>query len=96
MAQTVSVVLNTAEREQLAAIVADRNRPRKHVERGRVAASADRGSAQRVAQRVSVSRPTVWRWQHRFARSGGRGVSDVAGATTTQSCPPPGSNRCRS
>ena len=33
MAQQVCVVLSSAEREQLAAIAADRNRPRKHVER---------------------------------------------------------------
>jgi hypothetical protein len=33
----------------LAVIVADRNRPRKHVERARIVlASADRGSAQRL------------------------------------------------
>jgi hypothetical protein len=51
LAQTVCVVLSTAEREQLAAIVADRNRPRKHVERARIVlASAERQSAQRVAQ----------------------------------------------
>ena len=37
MAQRVCVVLNTAEREQLAAIVADRNRPHKHVKRARIA-----------------------------------------------------------
>jgi hypothetical protein len=43
--QQVCVVLNAAEREQLAAIVTDRNRPRKHVERaGIVLASADRHS----------------------------------------------------
>jgi hypothetical protein len=43
MAQHVCVVLGTAEREQLAMIAADRNRPRKHVERARlVLASADR------------------------------------------------------
>ena len=36
MAQGVCVVLNTAEREQLAAIAADRNRPRKHIERARI------------------------------------------------------------
>ena len=71
MAQTVCVVLNAAERERLAAIVADRNRPRKHVERARIVlASADRGSAQRVAHSVGVSRPTVWRWQPRFAEAG--------------------------
>ena len=71
MAQSVCVVVNTIEREQLSAIVADRNRPRKHVERARIVlASADRGSAQRVAQNIGVSRPTVWRWQQRFAEAG--------------------------
>ena len=71
MAQQVCVVLSAAEREQLVAIVADRNRPRKHVERGRIVlASADRHSAQRVAQSIGVSRPTVWRWQQRFAEAG--------------------------
>ena len=50
MAQQVCVVLSTAEREQLAAIVADRNRPRKHVERARIVlALADRYSAQQVS-----------------------------------------------
>jgi hypothetical protein len=47
MAHQVCVVLSTVEREQLAAIVADRNRPRKHVERaGIVLAAADRHAAQ--------------------------------------------------
>ena len=58
------------EREQLAAIEAHRNRPRKHVERARIVlASGDRHSAQRVAQSTGISRPTVWRWQQRFAES---------------------------
>jgi Winged helix-turn helix len=71
MAQSVCVVVNTIEREQLSAIVADRNRPRKHVEPARIVlASADRGSAQRVAQNIGVSRPTVRRWQQRFAEAG--------------------------
>ena len=74
-AQTVCVVLGAAEREQLAAIVADRNRPRKHVERARIVlAAADRGSGQRVAQSIGVSRPTVWRGQQRFAESGVDGM----------------------
>jgi transposase len=75
MAHRVCVVLSTAEREQLAAIAADRNRPRKHVERARIVlASADRHPAQRVAQSIGVSRPTVWRWQQRFAESGVEGL----------------------
>jgi transposase len=39
-----------------------------------VVASADRHSAQRVAQSIGVSRPTVWRWQQRFAESGVEGL----------------------
>ena len=37
-------------------------------------ASADRHSVQQVAQRLGVSRPTVWRWQQRFAESGVEGL----------------------
>ena len=75
MAQSVCVVVNASDRERLAAIVADRNRPRKHVERVRIVlASADRGSAQTVARTVGVSRPTVWRWQQRFAEAGVEGL----------------------
>src|SRR3954471_22519605 len=75
MAQQVCVVLSSAEREELATIAADRNRPRKHVERARIVlASADRHSAQRVAQSIGVSRPTVWRRQQRFAESGVEGL----------------------
>jgi hypothetical protein len=37
MAQTVCVIIiNNAKRERPAAIVADRNRPRKHVDRARI------------------------------------------------------------
>jgi hypothetical protein len=75
MAQQICVIVSAAEREQLAAIAADRNRPRKHVERARIVlASADRHAAQRVAQSIGVSRPTVWRWQQRFAESGVDGL----------------------
>jgi transposase len=84
MAQQVCVVLGAAEREQLAAIVADRNRPRKHVERARIVlASADRHSAQQVAHSIGVSRPTVWRWQQRFAESGVETTARVVALTCT-------------
>src|SRR5262249_15398668 len=75
MAQQVCVVLSAADREQLAAIGADRNRPRKHVERARlVLASADGKSARGVAQGVGFSGRTVWRWKQRFAESGVEGL----------------------
>src|SRR5947207_12695207 len=54
---------------------ADRNRPRKHVERARIVlASADRHSAQRVGPSIGVSRRPVWRWKQRFAESGVEGL----------------------
>jgi transposase len=75
MAQQVCVVLSGVEREQLAAIAADSNRPQKHVERARIVlASAERHSAQRIAQSIGVSRATVWRWQQRFAETGVDGL----------------------
>ena len=71
MAQQVCVVLSAAEREQLAAITVDRNRPRKHIERAQIVlASADRYPVLQVARSIGVSRATVWRWQQRFAESG--------------------------
>jgi transposase len=75
MAQTVSVIVSTLDREQLEAIVADRNRRQKHAARARmVLASADRATARQVAHSVGVSRPTVWRWQRRFAETGVGGL----------------------
>jgi hypothetical protein len=57
MAQQVCVVLSAVEREQLAAIAADRNRSRKHVERARIVlASADREPAQRIATASASAR----------------------------------------
>jgi hypothetical protein len=59
----------------LAAIAADRNRPRKHVERACIVlASAERHSAQRVGAKRWVSRPTVWWWQQRSVESGVDGL----------------------
>jgi transposase-like protein len=63
------------QREQLAAIAAERNRPRKHVDRARIVlASADRPLVQAVARGLGVSRPTVRRWRQRFAESGVEGL----------------------
>jgi transposase len=75
MAQTVWVVLSPSDRQTLEAIIADRNRPQKHVERAQVVlASAEPGPVQRVAARLDVSRPMVWRWQQRFAEQGVDGL----------------------
>src|ERR1043166_5124871 len=75
MAQTVSVIVTAEERVRLAAIVGDRSRPLKHVQRARIVLhSADRLPVLEVARRASVSRPAVWRWQRRYAEEGMDGL----------------------
>jgi transposase len=75
MAQTVSPVVNSADRERLTAVVEDRNRPQKHVQRARIILlSAERVAVQAVAARSGISRPSVWRWQQRFAEEGVDGL----------------------
>src|SRR5450755_3253174 len=75
MAQTICVIVSASDKERLEAIIADRNRPQKHVERARVVlASAGGGPVQRVAALLGVSRPMVWRWQQRFAEEGTDGL----------------------
>jgi transposase len=75
MAQTVCVLPAAEDRERLLAIVADRNRPLKHVQRAHILlCSADRLPVQEVARRASVSRPAVWRWQARYAEQGVEGL----------------------
>src|SRR5271163_4334642 len=75
MAQTVCVLPPAEDRERLLAVVADRNRPLKHVQRAHIVlCSADRLPVQEVARRASVSRPAVWRWQARYAEQGVEGL----------------------
>ena len=75
MAQTVSVIIGAEDRQRLAAVVGDRNRPQKHVQRARIVLlSAARLSVLTVASQVGVSRPSVWRWQQRFAEAGVDGL----------------------
>lgn len=75
MAQTVSIIINTEDRERLAAVAGDRSRPLKHVQRARIVLlSAERLTVQEVARQARVSRPAVWRWQSRFAEQGVDGL----------------------
>jgi transposase len=75
MAQTVCIIVGTEDRARLAAVVGDRSRPLKHIQRARIVVhSADRLSVAEVARRAGVSRPAVWRWQSRFAEEGVDGL----------------------
>ena len=75
MPQTLCVIVSASDRRRLEQTAADRNRPRKHVERARVVlASSAHGTVQQVAEAVGVSRPMIWRWQQRFAEAGVEGL----------------------
>jgi transposase len=75
MAQSVCIVLSEEDGKRLAAIVGDRNRPQKHVQRARIILlSADRLAVLAVARQTVGSRPAVWRWQQRFAEEGVDGL----------------------
>ena len=71
MAQTLCPLVSAEDRARLEAIVADRNRPQKHVARARIILySAERLDVAGVARRAGISRPAVWRWQQRYAEAG--------------------------
>jgi len=75
MAQTVSVIVGPEDRARLIAVLGDRNRPLKHVQRANIVLlSAERLPVLEVAHRAGVSRPAVWRWQARYAEQGVDGL----------------------
>ena len=71
MAQHVCPFVSAGDRARLEAIVADRNRAQKHVMRARIIlGAADRLTVTEAARRAGAGRPTVWRWQRRYAEAG--------------------------
>ena len=75
MREGISVEVSAADRERLAAVVADRNSPQKHVWRARIIlATAEGCGTAEVMRRAGVSKPCVWRWQERFMREGMAGL----------------------
>ena len=75
MAQEVCVIAGAEDRARLAAVVGNRSRPLKHIQRARIVLhSAERLSVAEVARRAGTCRPTVWRWQKRFAEEGVDGL----------------------
>ena len=71
----IRVELSAADRQQLAAIVADRNSPQKHVWRAQIVllTAAGCGTAE-VMRRTDTSKTAVWRWQERFMTDGVAGL----------------------
>ena len=77
------MIVGAEDRARLAAVVGERNRPHKHILRARIVLlSAERLPVARIARDAGVSRPSVWRWQRRFAEEG------VAGLLRDKTRPP--------
>ncbi len=75
MAQDACVIVGAEDRARLAVVVGERSRPHKHVVRARIILlSADRLPVAQVARRAGVGRPSVWRWQRRYAEEGVDGL----------------------
>ena len=71
----VTVELNTDDRQRLAAIVADRNSPQKHVWRAQIVLlTADGCGTAEIMCRTDTSKTAVWRWQERFMTDGVSGL----------------------
>jgi transposase len=71
----ISIEVGPADRERLAAVVADRNSRQKHVWRARIIlATAEGCGTAEIMRRAGISKPCVWRWQERFMREGVAGL----------------------
>jgi transposase len=71
----ISITLTAACRNQLEAIIRDRNAPQKHVWRAAIVLlSADGLGTVEIMRRTQKSKTCVWRWQERFAEEGVDGL----------------------
>jgi transposase len=71
----IEIEVAAGDRARLEAIVADRNRRRKHVERARIVLlSADGVGTLSIMRQVGCAKATVWRWQERFMAEGVDGL----------------------
>src|SRR5689334_5957433 len=71
----IVVDVTPAMRERLAAVVADRNSPQKHVWRARIVLLTAEGcGTAEIMRRADVAKSVVWRWQERFMQEGVEGL----------------------
>ena len=75
MRGNLCLFVSSADRERLAAIVADRNSSQKHVWRAKVVLlTADRVGTFEIMRQTGLSKPSVWRWQDRYIEAGVDGL----------------------
>ena len=71
----ITVEVTPADHQRLAAIVADGNRPQKHVWRAHVVLLTAEGcGTAEIMRRTGLSKTAVWRWQERFMTGGIEGL----------------------
>ena len=75
MRGNLGLFVNSADRERLAAIIADRNSKQKHVWRAQVVLlTGDRFGTAEIMRRTGLGKPSVWRWQERYIDEGVDGL----------------------
>jgi transposase len=76
MEKQTHIKLQSSDRERLERMIANRNTPQKHVWRARIVLLAGDGCGTfEIMRRTAKSKPTVWRWQKRFAKEGVEGLT---------------------
>src|ERR1700684_1765073 len=71
----VIVDVSPADRERLASIAVDRNRPQKHAWRARIVLLTSEGcGTAEIMREAGVAKTAVWRWQERFMQEGVDGL----------------------
>jgi transposase len=71
----IIVEVSATDRKHIAAIVADRNTPQKHVWRAHIVLlTADGCGTAEIMRCTGTSKTTVWRWQERFMTEGIEGL----------------------
>ena len=69
------IQVSAQDRRRLEAVVQDGNAKQKHVWRAQIILeSADGHGTMEIMRRVGVSKPTIWRWQARYAQQGVDGL----------------------
>src|SRR4029077_17067104 len=71
MYERTNIRLSAAERNELEAVVANRNSPQKHVWRAKIVLlTADAHGTAEIMRATGNAKTVIWRWQERFQDEG--------------------------
>src|ERR1700745_613079 len=75
MYERTNIRLSAAERNELEAVVANRNSPQKHVWRAKIVLlTADAHATAEIMRATRKAKTVIWRWQERFQDEGAAGL----------------------